>query len=106
MLDILVQSRRNTKATKRFFTKPLKGLHLVLCIVVTDKLRSWEAAFRKTGLTGRHRQALRKNNRPRSRISRFAGANEKCTASNRWGSPSASSPCMPPLTTPLISSAM
>jgi len=29
VLDILVQSRRNTKAAKRFFRKLLRGLHYV-----------------------------------------------------------------------------
>src|ERR1700759_4255092 len=39
MLDILVQSRRNTQAAKRFFCKLLKGLQYVPRVIVTDKLR-------------------------------------------------------------------
>ncbi len=38
VLDILVQSRRNTKAAKRFFCKLLKGLHYVPRVIITDKL--------------------------------------------------------------------
>jgi len=32
-------------------------------LLVTDKLRSYGAAFREIGLTARHEQALRQNNR-------------------------------------------
>ena len=32
-------------------------------LVVTDKLRSYASAFRELGLSGRHEQGLRKNNR-------------------------------------------
>jgi putative transposase len=34
--DILVQSRRNAKAAKRFFRKLLKGLQYVPRVIVTD----------------------------------------------------------------------
>ena len=44
VLDILVQSRRNTKAAKRFFRKLLKGLRSAPRVVVTDKLKSYAAA--------------------------------------------------------------
>src|ERR1700726_3937284 len=40
VLDILVQSRRNTKAAKRFFRKLLKGLQYVPRVIITDKLRT------------------------------------------------------------------
>ncbi|WP_247883969.1 DDE-type integrase/transposase/recombinase [Azospirillum sp. B21] len=46
VLDILVQSRRDSKAAKRFFTKLLKGLRYVLRVVVTDKHGSYGAAKR------------------------------------------------------------
>ena len=39
VLDILVQSRRNAKAAKRFFRKLLRGLQYVPRVTVTDKLR-------------------------------------------------------------------
>ena len=47
VLDILVQSRRNAKAAKRFFKKLLKGLQYVPRVIVTDKLRSYGAAKRQ-----------------------------------------------------------
>jgi putative transposase len=47
VLDILVQSRRNQKAAKKFFRKLLKGLQDVPRVVITDKLRSYGAAKRE-----------------------------------------------------------
>src|SRR4030095_7423217 len=44
VLDILVQSRRNKKAAKKFFGKLLKGLQYVPRVVITDKLKSYSAA--------------------------------------------------------------
>ena len=62
-LDILVQSRRNTKAAKRFFRKLLKGLHYVPRVLITDKLKSYAAA-KKTVMPGvEHRQHKGLNNR-------------------------------------------
>jgi putative transposase len=40
VLDILVQSRRNATAAKRFFHKLLKGLRYIQRVIVTDKLKS------------------------------------------------------------------
>ena len=39
VLDILVQSRRDARAAKRFFKRLLKGLQYVPRVIVTDKLR-------------------------------------------------------------------
>jgi putative transposase len=47
VLDILVQSQRNTKAAKRFFRKLLKGLQYVPRVIITDKLKSYGAAKRE-----------------------------------------------------------
>ncbi len=63
VLDILVQSRRNTKAAKRFFKKLLKGLQYVPRVVVTDKLKSYAAAKRKILPGVEHRQSRYLNNR-------------------------------------------
>jgi len=41
VLDILVQSRRNKKAAKKFFRKLLKGLRYVPRTIITDKLKSY-----------------------------------------------------------------
>ena len=62
MLDVLVQSRRNTKAAKRFFRKLLKGLCYVPRVIVTDKPDSMAPAkARSTGVE--HRQSRYLNNR-------------------------------------------
>ena len=44
--DVLVQSRRNTKAAKRLMRKLLKGQGHALGAMITDKLRSYGAAKR------------------------------------------------------------
>jgi putative transposase len=44
VLDILVQSRRDKRAAKKFFRKLLKGLRYVPGAIITDKLRSYSAA--------------------------------------------------------------
>jgi putative transposase len=63
ILDILVQSRRNAKAAKRFFRKLLKGLQYVPRVIVTDQLKSYGAA-KKMILPGvEHRQSRYLNNR-------------------------------------------
>ncbi|MCW2239547.1 putative transposase [Azospirillum canadense] len=54
VLDILVQSRRTTKAAKRFFTKLLKGLLDVPRGVITDGLKSSGAAKAKLIPRGEH----------------------------------------------------
>src|SRR5919107_1066540 len=63
VLDVLVQSRRSTKAAKRFFKKLLKGLQYVPRAVVTDKLKSYAAAKRKILPGVEHRQSRYLNNR-------------------------------------------
>ncbi|HEU5240028.1 MAG TPA: IS6 family transposase [Pyrinomonadaceae bacterium] len=44
VLDIMVQSKRDKKAAKRFFRKLLKGLRYVPRVIITDRLRSYSAA--------------------------------------------------------------
>jgi putative transposase len=44
VLDILVQSRRNKAAAKKFFRKLLKGCTYVPRVLITDKLGSYNAA--------------------------------------------------------------
>jgi len=63
ILDILVQRRRNATAARRLMRALLMKLGFAPSIVVTDKLRSYSAAFRDIGLSARHEQGLRKNNR-------------------------------------------
>jgi putative transposase len=63
VLDILVQSRRNGKAAKRFFQKLLKGLEYMPRVIVTDRLRSYAAAKREILPGVEHRQSRYLNNR-------------------------------------------
>ena len=63
ILDILVQSRRNKKAAKKFFRKLLKGLQYVPRVVITDKLKSYGAAKREMLPGVEHRQSRSLNNR-------------------------------------------
>jgi putative transposase len=62
-LDILVQSRRNTKAAKRFFKRLLRGLQYIPRVIVTDKLKSYGAAKRQVLPNVEHRQSRNLNNR-------------------------------------------
>src|SRR5246127_699424 len=63
VLDILVQSRRNKKAAKRFFRKLLKELHYIPRVIITDKLRSYSAAKREILPGVEHQQHKGLNNR-------------------------------------------
>src|SRR5258706_9665503 len=63
VLDILVQSHRNKKAAKRFFRKLLKRLRYVPRVIITDKLKSYEAAKREILPRVEHRQHKGLNNR-------------------------------------------
>ena len=63
VLDILVQSRRNKKAAKKFFRKLLKGLRYVPRVIITDQLKSYGAAKREMLPGVDHRQSRYLNNR-------------------------------------------
>ena len=63
VLDILVQSRRNAVAAKRFFRKLLKGLRYVPRVLVTDKLGSYQVAHRELMSSVEHRRSRYLNNR-------------------------------------------
>jgi transposase-like protein len=63
VLDLLEQSRRDKKAAVRLIRKLLKKQGFVPTLLVTDKLRSYGAARRDLGLSARHEQGLRQNNR-------------------------------------------
>jgi transposase-like protein len=63
VLDFLVQARRNAKAAKKVMKKLLKKQGFVPTRIVTDRLRSYSAAFRSLGLTAVHDRGLRANNR-------------------------------------------
>ena len=63
MLDVLVQSRRNTLAAKKFFRRPRKGLRYVPRVLVTEKLASYGAAHRVVMPSVAHRRSRYLNNR-------------------------------------------
>jgi putative transposase len=63
ILDVLVQSKRDTAAAVRLLRKLLKQQGYAPKVLVTDRLRSYASARREVGLANRHEQGLRKNNR-------------------------------------------
>ena len=62
VLDILVQRRRDKKAAKTCFRKLLKGCQYVPRVIITDKLKSYEAAKRELLPGVEHRQHRSPNN--------------------------------------------
>ncbi|URK86105.1 IS6 family transposase (plasmid) [Rhizobium sp. RCAM05350] len=63
VLDVLVQSRRNTRAAKRLMRKLLKGQGRSPRVIITDKLRSYGAAKREIMPGVEHRSHKGLNNR-------------------------------------------
>src|ERR1700712_1316673 len=63
VLDILVQSRRDTKAAKRLLRKLLKRQCRAPRVMITDKLASYGAAKCKLMLSVEHRKHKGLNNR-------------------------------------------
>ena len=66
ILEILVQAKRDTRAARRLMRKLLKKHGLAPTEIVTDRLRSYGAAFRDLRLSAEHVQGKRKNNRAES----------------------------------------
>ncbi|TKA02117.1 IS6 family transposase [Actinacidiphila oryziradicis] len=63
VLDVLVQSRRDAKAAKRFMAKLMKKQCRVPRVLVTDKLKSYGAAHRDLMRSVEHRAHKGLNNR-------------------------------------------
>jgi transposase-like protein len=63
VLDLLVQQRRDKAAAVKLMRTLLKKQAFAPDVLVTDQLRSYGAAKSETGLSARHEQGLRKNNR-------------------------------------------
>ncbi len=61
--DLLVQPRRDKAAALKLMRKLLKKQGYAPSVLVTDKLRSYGAARTAIGMTARHEQGLRANNR-------------------------------------------
>ena len=63
VLDLPVQRQRDKAAAVKLMRKRLKKQGFAPDMLVTDKLRSYGAARSELGLSARHEQGLRKNNR-------------------------------------------
>jgi putative transposase len=63
VLDILVQSRSDKRAAKKFFRKLLKQLQSVPRVIITDKVRSYSAAQDEILPSVEHQQQKYQNNR-------------------------------------------
>ena len=63
VLDLLVQRRRDARAAAKLMRKLLRKQGFAPMTLVTDKLPSYGAAKAQMGLSARHEQGLRKNNR-------------------------------------------
>ena len=90
VLDVLVQTRRNAGAAKRFFKRLLKGLQYVPRVLITDKLKSYGVAKRELLPDVEHRQSRYLNNALRIPIDRPGAENGRCSGSSRHGKRSAS----------------
>lgn len=63
VLDALIQSRRNKKAALQLVRKLLKGQCGIPRVMITDKLRSYDAARREIMPSVEHRSHKGLNNR-------------------------------------------
>jgi putative transposase len=63
VLDIVVQGGRDKAAALKLMRKLLKKQGFAPTVIVTDKLRSYAAAFAELGLAADHERGLRQNNR-------------------------------------------
>ena len=63
VLNLLVQSTRDTATAIRLMRKLLRKRGFAPEAIVTDKLRSYGAAMRELGLSSRHERGQRQNNR-------------------------------------------
>src|SRR3954471_18706366 len=91
VLDMLVQSRRDSRAALRLMRKLLRKQGFAPKLLVTDKLRSYGSAFRRLRLTCPHEQGLRSNNRAENSHQPVRRRERKMRGSNRLDRPSISS---------------
>ena len=99
VLDFLVQRRRDAQAAKKLMVKLLKKHGFAPSRVVTDRLRSYPAAFRAIGLTAEHDRGLRANNRAENSHQPIRRRERKLQRFKSPGSANVSSPSMPPHST-------
>jgi putative transposase len=100
VLDMLVQRRRDIRASSRLMRKLLRKQGFAPKLPVTDKLRSYGSAFRQLKLTCPYEHGLRKNNRAGNSHQPVGRRERKMQL---FKSASASSACMPRSTAPSIS---
>jgi putative transposase len=84
-LDVLVQSRRDRQAAKRFFRKLLKGMRYVPRVLITDKLKSYAAAKVQVMRGVEHRQHKGLNIVPSCRTNRRGSENGRCAVTSLPG---------------------
>jgi putative transposase len=70
VLEVLVQNRRNAKAAKRLMRKLLRSQGRAPRVMITDKLRSYDAAKRDLMPGVEHRSYKGLNNRAENSLSR------------------------------------
>jgi transposase-like protein len=84
ILDLLIQPRRDKRAAVRLMRKLLKKRGFAPKLAVTDKLRSYAAAFQALRLTCRHEQGLQ-SRRDFARGRATAGAENAAPQIGRLG---------------------
>ena len=90
---------RCARAAKKLMVKLLKKHGFAPSRVVTDRLRSYPAAFRAIGLTAEHDRGLRANNRAENSHQPIRRRERKLQRFKSPGSAQLSSPSMPPHST-------
>ena len=106
VLDILVQRRRDARVAAKLMRKLLRKQGFAPKTLVTDKLRSYGAAKTQLGLSARHEQGLRKNNRAENSHLPCDDASGRCSVLNRPGQRNASCLFKPPSTIFLVFNAI
>ena len=82
VLDVLVQSKRNEHAALKLMRKPLRKYALIPELMVTDDLRSYDAATLDLGIDHLRDRGRWKNNRTEnSHQPTFDGGSARCSAS-------------------------
>ena len=87
VLDLLVQRRRDKAAAVKLMRKLLKKQGFAPDVLVTDRLRSYGAAKAAIGLSARHEQGLRTNNRAENSHQPTDDASARCSVQNARISP-------------------
>jgi putative transposase len=98
VLDLLVQRRRDARVAAKLMRKLLRKQGFAPKTLVTDKLRSYGAAKTQLGLSARHEQGLRKNNRAENSHLPVRRRERKMQRFNSPGSAQRFCPFKPPST--------